>query len=178
MILLSTMTATRSDTNLWIASVYAGVFTAVAALIVVLLSSVPVLWAVAGLLIGAAPVLGYDMARGALGANWRPAIGGVIGSILFVVGLFFPGAAPILIPTLGFVSVAIIWPIAVGAMSPSHSIGTMYLGSLLGLLLAAIVWIIIGLLIGQNPSWVKAGEVFFWSIWGGTCGAALSAWSK
>lgn len=184
MTLLSTLTASRSNANLWLAAVYAGVITGIIALAMILLINVPVLWVVAGLLIGAGPVLGYDLARGQLGASWKPVIGGIIGTILFVLGLvplFVPIAAiavPILVVVAGLLSV-ILWPIVVGAMSPNQSIGRLLLGSLLGLVIGLVVVLaVVAPIMGQNPSWIGTGMVVFWAVWGGTCGAIMAGWSK
>ena len=163
------------------AAMYAALAAAVVSLLMVLLKGVPVLGALLGIVIGAAPIVGYDFARGALGENWRPVIAGLIGNVLFVVGIVLPG---VFTEDIGFVFVglivsiltAIIWPIVVGAMSPNHSIGKLLLASIIGLILGLIVYFVVA---GQDPtSWPGIAAVLFWAVWGGTVGAALSAWSK
>ncbi len=179
MILLSTMSATRSNTNRWLAAVYAGIISGVAALAMVLLVNVPVLWVLAGLLIGVGPVLGYDLARGQVGADRKPIIAGILGMIFFVLGLvplIVPEAAlavPILVVVAGLLSV-ILWPIVVGAMSSEHSIGRLFLGSILGLIigLAVVLWVVAPIM-GQNPGWISTGVVIFWVLWGAACGAFM-----
>ena len=74
----------------------------------------------------------------------------------------------------------ILWPIVVGAMSPNQSVGKLLVASLLGLILGLIVVLAVILpLFGQNPSsWPGIAAILFLSVWGGTVGAALSAWGK
>ena len=188
MTILTAMSAAQTNDDRWKVSLYAGLATAVVALVMVLLKSVPVLAALVGVVVGAAPLLGYDFARGVLGANWRPVIAGLIGNILFIVGFVIlqvvgfvePGAAyGWTIPALMILSI-ILWPIVVGAMSPNQSVGKLLVASLLGLILGLIVVLAVILpLFGQNPSsWPGIAAILFLSVWGGTVGAALSAWGK
>ena len=180
MTILTAMSAAQTNDDRWKVSLYAGLATAVVAFVMVLLKSVPFLPALLGVVVGAAPLLGYDFARGVLGANWRPVIAGLIGNILFVAGFFVPHeafgwAAPVLM-----ILSMILWPIVVGAMSPNQSVGKLLVASLLGLILGLIVVLAVILpLFGQNPSsWPGIAAILFLSVWGGTVGAALSAWGK
>ncbi len=161
MIPLTTMTATQSEPNLWRASLYAGVITAIIAVATALLfqAAIPVLYIIAFLLIGAGPVLGYQLATGQLGADWKPLIGGILGFILLFLGF-------------------ILWPILVGAMTKTQSIGKLFLGSLIGIILGIIVFLILASAMGQDPAWVGTGFTFLWAVWGGTCGAVMVAWAK
>ena len=153
------------------AAMYAALAAAVVSLLMVLFKGVPFLGALLGIVIGAAPIVGYDFVRGALGENWRPVIAGLIGTVAFVIGLGFVFVG------LGIrIITAILWPIVVGAMSPNHSIGKLLIASIIGLILGLIVYVVVA---GQDPtSWPGIAEILFWAVWGGTVGAALSAWSK
>lgn len=177
MIPLTAMSASKSGGSFWIASVAAAVVTAVVAAAMVYTTSIPVVPALLGLLIGAAPILGYDLARGAFGSNWKPIIAGLIGNILFVVAIFLPAESfGIIVAVAGLLSTLLIWPIVVGAMSASHSIGKLWVASLLGLIIGLVV---VGAVAGQDPtSWLTTAGVLFFACWGGTVGAALSSWAK
>ncbi|MCY4409112.1 MAG: hypothetical protein OXC27_01515 [Caldilineaceae bacterium] len=181
MTILTATSVAQTSTERWKASLYAALAAAVVSLLMVLLRGVPVLGALLGIVIGAAPIVGYDFARGALGENWRPVIGGLIGAVAFVIGIALPG---VFTDDFGFVVAGvpisiltvIIWPIVVGAMSPNQSILKLLLASIIGLILA---WIVAFLAAGQDPtSWPGIAAILFWAVWGGTVGAALSAWSK
>lgn len=174
---MSAMSVSKSGGNFWIASLAAAIVTAVVAAVMVFTVGRPVVPALLGLLIGAAPILGYDLARGSFGSNWKPVIAGIIGSILFAAALFVPVEAfGIVVVVAGLLSTLLIWPIVVGAMSPSHSIGKLWLASLLGLIVGLLV---ISLVWGQDPdSWLKTAGILFFACWGGTVGAALSSWAK
>ena len=181
MTILTATSVAQTNTERWKASLYAALAAAVVALLMVLLRGVPVLGALLGIVIGAAPIVGYDFARGALGENWRPVIAGLIGAIAFVIGIALPA---VFTDDFGFVVVGIpisiltviIWPIVVGAMSPNQSILRLLLASVIGLILA---WIVSFVAAGQDPtSWPGIASILFWAVWGGTVGAALSAWSK
>jgi hypothetical protein len=162
----------------WTPSLYAGLFTAVIALIYVLVLGMAIVPAIVGLLIGAAPILGYQYSRGVLGSDWKPVIGGILGFILFAAGFFLPEALGWVTLVLGLLSM-IIWPIVVGAMMAEQSIGRLLLASLLGFVLGFAVAFVVGLLMGQNPyAWVGLAGVLFFAFWGGTVGAAMTAWSK
>lgn len=177
MIPLTAMSATKSGGNLWIASLAAAIVTAVVAAVMIYTASMPVVPALLGLLIGAAPILGYDLARGGFGSNWKPVIAGIIGNILFVIAIFLPAETfGIVVAVAGLLSTLIIWPIVVGAMSPSHSIGKLWIASILGLIIGLAV---VSAVAGQDPNtWPTTAGVLFFACWGGTVGAALSAWSK
>lgn len=174
---MATMSATKSGGNLWIASLAAAIVTAVVAAAMVYTTGMAVVPALLGLLIGAAPIIGYDLVRGGFGSNWKPVIGGIVGFILFVAAIFLPGETfGIVAAVAGLLSTLLIWPIVVGAMSPSHSIGKLWIASLLGLIIGLAV---VSAVAGQDPnSWLKTAGVLFFACWGGTVGAALSAWSK
>ncbi|MDE0633857.1 MAG: hypothetical protein OXH73_20280 [Caldilineaceae bacterium] len=181
MTILTATTAAETNLERWKASLYAALAAAVVALLMVLLKGVPVLGALLGIVIGAAPIAGYDFARGALGESWRPVIGGLIGNVFFVVGIALPG---VFTEDFGFVVTgipisiltAVLWPIVVGAMSRNQSIWKLLLASIIGLVLGYVVSFFAA---GQNPtSWPGLAAILFWAVWGGTVGAALSAWSK
>lgn len=181
MTVLTATSAGLTDTERWKSSLYAALAAAVVALLMVLLKGVPVLGALFGIVIGAAPIVGYDFARGALGENWRPVIAGLIGNIAFLIGVVLPN---VFTDDFGFVVAGlpisiltvILWPIIVGAMSPNQSIWKLLLASIIGLILA---WIVSFFAAGQDPtSWPGLAAILFWAVWGGTVGAALSAWSK
>ena len=181
MTILTATSVAQTSTERWKASLYAALAAAVVALLMVLLRGVPVLGALLGIVIGAAPIVGYDYARGALGENWRPVIAGLIGAVAFVIGIALPA---VFTDDFGFVVAGlpisiltvIIWPIVVGAMSPNQSIWRLLLASIIGLILGLIVYFIAA---GQDPtSWPGIASILFWAFWGGTVGAALSAWSK
>lgn len=177
MIPLTAMSASKSGSSLWISSLAAAIVTAVLAAVMVYTVGMPVVPALLGLLIGAGPIIGYDLARGSFGSNWKPLIGGIIGFIIFVAAIFLPGETfGIIAAVAGLLSTLIIWPIVVGAMSPSHSIGKLWIASLLGLIIGLAV---VSAVAGQDPdSWLKMAGVLFFACWGGTVGAALSSWSK
>ncbi len=177
MIPLTAMSTSKSSSNLWISSLAAAIATAVVAAVMVYTSGMPVVPALLGLLIGAAPIIGHDLARGSFGSNWRPVIAGIIGFILFVAAIFLPGEIfGILVAVVGLLSTLLVWPIVVGAMSPNHSMGKLWIASILGLLIGLVV---VSAVAGQDPSsWLKTAGVLFFACWGGTVGAALSAWSK
>ena len=181
MTILTATSVAQTSTERWKASLYAALAAAVVSLLMVLLKGIPVLGALLGIVIGAAPIVGYDFARGALGQNWRPVIGGLIGNVAFIVGVALP---TVFTDNFGYVVVGIpisiitviLWPIVVGAMSPNQSIWKLLLASIIGLILA---WIVSFFAAGQDPtSWPGLASILFWAVWGGTVGAALSAWSK
>lgn len=159
MLPLTAMTATRPAPNLWLTSLYAGVATAVAALAFVLLfrAELPVLYIPAFLLMGAGPVLGYSFASGTLGSDWKTLVGGILGFVLLILG-------------------PILWAILVGALDRTQSILWLLLGSILGLILGIVVFLSLGSVMGQDPAWFGLGFIVGWSIWGGTSGAAMTAW--
>ena len=186
MTILTAATVAETNTERWKAPLYAAVAAAVVALLMALLKGVPFLVALLGVVIGAAPIVGCDFARGALGTNWRPAIAGLIGNILFLVGFIVLLILPIspLGDAFGLVVVAagvlstIVWPIVVGAMSPNQSIGKLLLASIIGLIVGLIVLFVFGLMLGQNPSSWPVIAIPAWAVWGAAVGWALSAWGK
>ena len=159
MLPLTTMTATRPTTSLLMVAIYSGVATAIAALATALLFQAEIvpLYILAFLLIGVGPVVGYQLATGRLGADWKPLIGGLLGFILLVLGW-------------------ILWPILVGAMTKGQSVGKLFIASLIGIILGAIVLLIVATAFGQNPGWVANGFILLWAFWGGTVGTAMAAW--
>jgi hypothetical protein len=179
MLPFASVAVVRSKENPWMSSLYAGAFTAVVALILVLVTGIPFLAGLVGLLVGAAPILAYQFSAGTLGADWKPIIAGIIGYILFIAALFLPAdSIGWLVPVLGLLSM-LIWPLVVGAMMPSQSIGRLFLGSLLGLVLAILIALVVALAIGQDPyTWPGPAGVLFFSFWGGTVGAAMKAWAQ
>jgi hypothetical protein len=142
----------------WMASVYGGVITAVIAVAFSFLlpMSIPVLWILALLLIGVGPVLGYQLAAGKLGSDWKAIIGGILGSIIPIIGQL------------------ILWPLFVWLLSRKFSFGRLFLGSLLGLVLGIAAFFGIGLLMGQDPSWVGPAWVIGASLWGGSAAAFMT----
>jgi hypothetical protein len=161
MLAFATTTATKPEANLWLAALYAGVLTAIGAVLTVLFfqAEIPVLYILAFLLIGAGPVLGYQLAMGRIASDWKAIVGGILGFILLILGF-------------------LLWPILVGALDRTQSIGRLLLGSLIGIVLGIIVFLILASTIGQNPSWIGPGFVLLWAVWGATCGAIMVAWGK
>lgn len=174
-----TAVSVSQPSNMWKTAVYAGVVTGIIALVMTFVAGAPIIGPILGLLIGAGPILGYDLARGALGANWRPVIAGIIGNILFIAGVFLPGEAFPVVAAVVAVLSTILWPIVVGAMVSEQSLGKLLLGSLLGLVLGLIVALVVASAMGQDPSqWPRIAGIVFWLIWGGTVGAIMSSWSR
>jgi hypothetical protein len=161
MLPLAAVTATRPAANPWFASIYAGVATAIGAFAVVLLMQAEnaVLAAVAFLLIGVGPVIGYQLATGQLGADWKPIVAGLVSFVVLILGF-------------------ILWPILVGAVSRNQSIGKLFVGSLIGFILGVIVFLVLASAMGQNPSWLGPGFTLAWAVWGGACAAFMTAWAK
>ncbi|MCB9137229.1 MAG: hypothetical protein H6642_02640 [Caldilineaceae bacterium] len=154
MIPLTAAVAVKEETNPWMSALYAGVFTAVAAAITVFAFVQTQNWIVGvlvHLLTGAAAVLGYQMARGRMGSSWGAVLGGLIGGIPII---FF-----------------LLWPILVGALDKSQSIGRLLLGSILGAIIGVAVFLLLGSFMGQNPAWVGTGFTFLMAFWAGTVGA-------
>ncbi len=179
MTILTAMNIAQTDDNRWKVLLYAGGATVVVVLLMILLIGVPFLPVLLGILIGAAPLVGYDLARGVLGVDWRPVIAGLIGNILFVAGFFVPGEAYGLVVAIVGILSMILWPIVVGAMSPNQSVGKLLLASLIGLVLGIIVVVAVVIpLFGQNPySWLRVAAILLWAVWGGAVGAALSGFN-
>ncbi len=150
------MTAAKPKTSPWMASLYGGLFTGIifAVFTLLLQTSMPVLWGLCFLLVGAGPVLGYQLAAGRLGSDWRTIIGGIVGNI---------------IPGLGWV---IVWPLFVWLFhTKANSFLRLWLGSLIGAILGLVVFFAIGLLMGQDPIWFGPGMSVLWGIWGGAAAA-------
>jgi hypothetical protein len=154
----TTATAGSESRNVWMASAYAGVITALLAVVFTLLFQAEqlILYIIALLLIGAGPVLGYQLSRGKIFSDWKAIIGGIVGMILLFIG----------------------WPILVGALSKDQSVGKLFLGSLLGIVLGVVVFLLLQTLFGQNPYFVGTSWVLLSAVWGGTCGAAMEAWRR
>lgn len=161
MLPLTTMTATGSESNVWRTAIYAGGITALAALATALLfrAEIPFLYIPAFLLIGAGPVLGFDLAKGQLGVDWKPLVGGILGFVLLILGF-------------------ILWPILVGAMSKTQSIGKLLIASIIGIIVGILAFLILGSMMGQDPIWILPGFTLLWAVWGGVCGAAMDAWGN
>lgn len=157
---MATMTAPAArvtSANPWTASIYAGLFTAIvaAAFAWFFQAGMLWLWIIVSLLIGVGPVLGYQLASGRLGSDWKSILGGILGSITMVLAF-------------------LLWPILVGALTRGQSIGKLLIWSIYGLLLGVTVFLLVGVISGQNPSWVGLGWVLAWSAWGGSVGAAMA----
>lgn len=152
----------RKRVNPWLSSLLAGLLSAGAALLAMFgfNSDAPPMWIAGLLLTGAAPVIGYGIARGQIGRRIFPAILGIIASII------------------PFVSV-ILWPLLVGTSDNTQSVGRLFLGSLLGALLAVLVWFGLATAMGQDPTvWWGPAFVLLFAVWGGTVGAAMAGWSR
>jgi hypothetical protein len=158
MVSLTAVTATTTEKSPWRAMLFAALFTAIIALATALVfqAAIPWLYVIAFLLIGAAPVLGYQMADGSLGRDWLSLIAGII----------------------GFILTFILWPILVGLLNKRQSVWRLLLASIVGIILGVIGFLLLGTFVGQNPAWVQWGWVLLWAIWGGACGAAMSAYAK
>jgi hypothetical protein len=151
--------AAKRSTNPWMAALYGGVFTAViaAAYFMLLGTNTPILWGLALILIGAGPVLGYQAAAGKLGKEWGAIVGGILGGILPIVGEL------------------IFWPLFVWIFARQHSLGRLYLGSILGIILGVIVFLLFGFLMGQNPeAWFGPAWAFGAAMWGATAAAFMT----
>lgn len=156
MIPLTAASATAgTNTNPWLASIYAGVITAIFAAIAVLLGNNIYLFLIVWLIMGLGPVLGYAIATGRTGSSVGAMIGGVIGNI----------------PVLNL----ILWPLLVSLIGKVGSLGTLFLWNLIGLVLGVIIFFVVMPLNGQDPSWFWPSIVIAASAWGGTLGAALTA---
>lgn len=159
MLLMTAIAAPRPTASPMMSALYAAIATAIAAVAVGLLFQAEIVWLylLAFLLIGAAPVIGYQLATGTLGTDWKPLIGGALGYVLLILGW-------------------ILWPILVGIMTKGQSVGKLFAASLGGIILGFIVFLILGSIMGQDPSWVMIGWTAMWAIWGATVGAAMVAW--
>lgn len=161
MIPLATMRAERPSGNAFLASIYAGVLTALIAYAAVyfLQNNQLMYFGIALLLTGIGPVLGYAFASGRVGASIPGLIGGIIGSIIPVVSI-------------------LLWPILVGAFTKTQSVGKLLVGSIIGAILGAAVFFGMASAMGQDPSWFGAGVIVTFAVWGGACGAIMTAWAK
>jgi hypothetical protein len=161
MLLLTAMTGAtaRTPASPWMASLYAGLITAIIAIATSLLfqAGLLILWIIGLLLIGAGPVLGYQLASSKIGSDWKPILGGILSFILVPIGW-------------------LLWPILVGALDKSQSIGKLFIGTLIGLVIGLVAFFILASVIGQNPYWIATGFTALCSGWGGACGAAMQAW--
>lgn len=143
----------------WKASVYGGVVTAVIAIAFhfLLPMNQPLLYGLALLLLGVGPVLGYQIAAGKLGSDWGAIVGGILGSIVPVV------------------SQLLLWPLFVWLFNRRFSLGRLYLGSLIGIILAFVVFFAVAFLMGQNPyAWVGLAWTLAASAWGGSAAAGMT----
>lgn len=157
MIPLMAVTTTRSSANPWLASVYAGVISAViAAIMTFLFPDVLIGWIIAFLLIGIGPVVGYQLATGRP-LDWKSILGAIIGSILPIV---------------------VFWPILVGALTRGQSVGKLLLGAVIGVILAWVVFLVIATVMGQNPSFLPFAFTVYSAVWAGTLGAVMTAWGE
>lgn len=150
----------KSNVNPLLASIYGGVITAIVAVAFVLLfqAEIPVLYIIALLFVGIGPVLGYQLARGALGSDWKSIIGGLIGGI----------------PVISI----ILWPILVGALTRGQSIGKLFLGHIISIVLAVAVFLLLETAAGQNPTLFPLWVTLALSVWGGSATAFMIAWGK
>ena len=156
MIPLVAVTATRSSANPWLASVYAGVISAVMAVITTFLfPNIPVGYIIFFLLIGIGPVIGYQLATGQ-GMNWGSLVGAFIGAI----------------------PVIILWPILVGALTKGQSIGKLLLAQIIALVLGLVVFLIIATVMGQDPAFFPFAFTMFCAVWAGAMGAMMTAWRE
>jgi hypothetical protein len=161
MLPLTTMTAVRPTASPLLVGVYSAVATAIAAIATALLfqAEIVVLYLLAFLLIGIGPVIGYQLATGQLGSDWKPLIGGLLSFILLILGW-------------------LLWPILVGAMTRGQSVGKLFIASLIGIILGVVVLLIAASIMGQNPGWIATGFTLLWAVWGGTVGTAMAAWGE
>jgi hypothetical protein len=156
MIPLATMTMTRPTANPWLAFLYAGVITAILAFIVTFLfANNAIVAAIVYLLSGIGPIIGYQLATGR-SFNVMSIIGAIIGSI------------PIII----------LWPILVGALTRGQSIGKLILANIIANILGWAVFLILGSIMGQDPSWFPLGFTLAVAVWGGAMGAMMTAWAE
>ena len=158
MIPLTAVAAAKPQTNPWMASLWGGGISALiaAAFGWLLGTNMPILWGLALILIGVGPVLGYQLAAGKLGRDWKSIIGGFLGGI---------------IPLAGWL---ILWPLFVWLFNRKFPLGRLYLGSLVGIILGFIVWWAIAMMMGQNPEvWFGLAWALAASAWGGSAAAFM-----
>jgi hypothetical protein len=145
--------------NPWMASVYGGVITAIIAIAFhfLLPMNQPILWGLALLLIGVGPVLGYQLAAGKLGSDWKAIVGGILGSIIPIVGQL------------------LLWPLFVWLFDRRFSLGRLYLGSIIGIVLGLAVFFLVATMMGQDPyTWVGLAWTLAASMWGGAAAAFMT----
>jgi hypothetical protein len=145
--------------NPWMASVYGGVITAIIAIAFhfLLPMNQPILWGLALLLIGVGPVLGYQLAAGKLGSDWKAIVGGILGSIIPIVGQL------------------LLWPLFVWLFDRRFSLGRLYLGSIIGIILGLAVFFLVATMMGQDPyTWVGLAWTLAASMWGGAAAAFMT----
>lgn len=159
MISLSAITATRPG-NPWLAAIYAAILTAIVAYAASYFLQIdqPILFAVALLLTGLCPVLGYALTTGRVGVSILGAIGGIIGAI----------------PVVSIV----LWPILVGALTRTQSIGKLFLGSLIGVIVGLALFFALASTIGQDPSWFTLGFIAGLAVWAAISAGAMTSWAK
>lgn len=153
MIPLTAMTASKPNANPLMGALYAAIFTAIIAFIFVftLQAEMPFLYIPAFLLTGIGPVLGYQMARGRIASDWKALLGGLLGYIIPIVSV-------------------ILWPVLVGALDRTQSIGRLLLGSVIGAIVAIAIFLGIATVMGQNPSWFGTGFVLMEAVWAAVVG--------
>ena len=183
MTILTVMSFARANDERLNASMYAGLYAALVSLpLLWFLDGRPVMSAFLGILIGAAPVVGYDVARGVFCAEKRLIIAGLIGYTPFATSILFLNedrASVYMVRALFNLLPFILWPIVVGAISKNQSMGRLLGASLIGVILGTIVTLVAMSAFGGDPYFDSGILVFLiFSIWGGTVAAALSAWSK
>jgi biotin carboxyl carrier protein len=142
----------------WRAGLYGGVITALvaAAFSLLLPTNQPLLWGAALILLGAAPVVGNQLAHGRLGREWGAVVGGLLGGLLPLVGWL------------------LFWPLLVWLFARRLALGWLYLGSGLGAALGVAIFLAIGFLFGQNPElWFVPAWVMAASMWGGATAALM-----
>jgi len=144
----------------WLAAVLGAVFSAIVAFVAsfLLQSDQLIPFVVALLVIGACPILGYAFASGRIGGS----IGGMIGGII--------GAIPVLS--------IILWPLLVGILIRSQSIGKLFVGNLIGIVIALALFFALASTTGQDPSWFTTAFILTLAVWGGICGALMTTWAK
>jgi hypothetical protein len=145
--------------NPWMASVYGGVITAIIAIAFhfLLPMNQPILWGLALLLIGVGPVLGYQLAAGKLGSDWKAIVGGILGSIIPIVGQL------------------LLWPLFVWLFDRRFSLSRLYLGSIIGIILGLAVFFLVATMMGQDPyTWVGLAWTLAASMWGGAAAAFMT----
>ena len=152
--------AAQPATSPWMASLYGGIASGLiaAAAGMLLGTNMPILYVLAFLLIGAGPVLGYQLAAGKLGQDWKTLIGGILGFI---------------VPVL---SQVILWPLLVWVFNRSFAFGKLWLGNLVGFILGVAGFFAIGFLMGQDPyAWIGLGWAILWALWGGATAAFMAS---